>query len=133
MASLTFLLGSFFCGSFTDRLGVKGALVASLGVALLSQAAYPYLPLWLGAAVIIVGHFFFSLQYSAANTLVLEQVPEYRGSIMSLSSALSYLGYGVGTAVGGMALATAGWMSLNTVHCMIGAASFLLYLYLVEA
>jgi predicted MFS family arabinose efflux permease len=133
VASLTFLLGSFFYGSFTDRLGVKGALVAALGMALLSQAAYPYLSLWLSAPAIIFGHFFFSLQYSSANTLVLEQVPEYRGSMMSLSSALSYLGYGVGTAVGGLALSTAGWTSLNIVLSLIGAASFLLYFYLVEA
>jgi len=133
VASLTFLLGSFFCGSFTDRLGVKEALVTALGVALLSQAAYPYLPLWLGASVIVVGHFFFSLEYSAANTLVLEQVPEYRGSMMSMSSALSYLGYGLGTAVGGLALSTAGWESLNTVLSVMGAAALLLYFYLVEA
>jgi len=132
-ASLTFLLGSFFCGSFTDRLGVKKALVTALGAALLSQAVYPYLSLWLCAAVIIVGHFFFSLQYSAANTLVLEQVPTYRGSMMSLSSALSYLGYGLGTAVGGVALSTAGWASLNMVLSMIGAVAFMLYFYLVEA
>jgi len=83
--------------------------------------------------VIVVGHFFFSLQYSAANTLVLEQVPTYRGSMMSLSSALSYLGYGLGTAVGGVVLSTAGWASLNTVLSMIGAAALLLYFYLVEA
>jgi predicted MFS family arabinose efflux permease len=133
VASLMFLLGSFFCGSFTDRMGVKGSLVTALGVALLAQAAYPYLPLWLSAPVIIFGHFFLSLQYSAANTLVLEQVPEYRSSMMSLSSALSYLGYGLGTAVGGVALSTAGWMSLNTVLGIIGAAAFLLYFYLVEA
>ncbi len=133
VASFTFLLGSFFCGSFTDRMGVKGALVTALGVALLSQAAYPYLPVWLGASVIVVGHFFFSLQYSAANTLVLEQVPEYRGSMMSMSSALSYLGYGIGTAVGGLALSTAGWASLNTVMSVMGAAALLLYFYLVEA
>ncbi len=132
-ASLTYLLGSFFCGSFAGRMGVKKALVASLGLALLSQAAYPYLPFRLGAAVIVAGHFFFSLQYSAANTLVLEQVPEYRGSMMSLSSALSYLGYGLGTAIGGVALSTAGWTSLNTVLSVIGTVAFLLYLYLVEA
>jgi predicted MFS family arabinose efflux permease len=113
-------------------MSVKRALVTALGVALLSQAAYPYLSLWMGAAVIVVGHFFFSLQYSAANTLVLEQIPEYRGSMMSLSSALSYLGYGLGTAVGGVALATSGWASLNTVLSMLGAAAFMLYLYLVE-
>ena len=133
VSSLTFLLGSFFCGSFADRMGVKRALVTALGVALLCQAAYTYLSLWVGAAVLIVGHFFFSLQYSAANTLVLEQVPEYRGSMMSMNSALSYLGYGLGTAVGGVVLSTAGWTSLNTVLSMIGAVAFMLYFYLVEA
>ncbi len=133
VASLAFLLGSFFCGSFADRLGVKRALVTTLGVALLSQAVYPYLPLWLCAAVIVVGHFFFSLQYSAANTLVLEQVPEYRGSMMSMSSALSYLGYGLGTAVGGLVLSMAGWVSLNVALSIMGAAAFVLYFYLVEA
>jgi predicted MFS family arabinose efflux permease len=114
-------------------MGVKRALVTALGVALLCQAAYTYLSLWVGAAVLIVGHFFFSLQYSAANTLVLEQVPDYRGSMMAMSSALSYLGYGLGTAIGGVALAAAGWTSLNTVLSMIGVVAFLLYLYLVEA
>jgi len=64
---------------------------------------------------------------------VLEQVPEYRGSMMSLSSALSYLGYGLGTAVGGVALSTAGWASLNMVLSVMGAVAFMLYFYLVEA
>ncbi len=52
---------------------------------------------------------------------------------MSLSSALSYLGYGLGTAIGGAALAAAGWTSLNAASGMLGAAAFLLYYYLVEA
>jgi predicted MFS family arabinose efflux permease len=132
-ASLTYLLGSYSCGGFTDRLGLKLSLVTALGAALLSQAAYPYLPFWLGAALIVIAHFFFSLQYSVANALMLEQVPEYRGSMMSMSSALSNLGYGLGTAVGGAALSTAGWVSLNAILCLMGATGFLLYLYLVEA
>jgi len=132
-ASLTFLLGSYFCGSLTERLGLKTSLVAALGAALLSQFSFTYLPFWFGAAMIVVAHFFFSLQYSVANTLVLEQVPAYRGSMMSLGSAVSYLGYGLGTAAGGMALAAAGWTSLNNALTAMGAAALLLYVCLVEA
>jgi predicted MFS family arabinose efflux permease len=53
--------------------------------------------------------------------------------MMSMSSALSNLGYGLGTAVGGAALSTAGWVSLNAILCLMGATGLLLYLYLVEA
>jgi predicted MFS family arabinose efflux permease len=131
-ASLAFLLGSFFCGSFVDKMGVKRSLIMALGLAIFFQGTYPYLSLILGGVVIVVGHFFFSLQYSAANTIVLEQVPAYRGSMMSLSSAFSYLGYGLGTAIGGIILTTGGWTSLNLVLSLIGVVAFILYLYLVE-
>lgn len=131
-ASLMFLLGSLYCGSFAERLGVKRVTVAALAVALVSQAAYPYLPLWWCIAALLVGHFFFSLQYSAANTLVLEQVPMYRGSMMSLGSAVSYLGYASGTALAGLLLASSGWTHFSLAYGVIGVTALALYFFLVD-
>ncbi|MBN2336083.1 MFS transporter [Candidatus Bathyarchaeota archaeon] len=132
VASLAFLLGSLYCGSFAERLGVKRVMVSALAVAIATQAAYAYLPLWGCAAALVVGHFFFSLQYSAANTLVLEQVPAYRGSMMSMASALGFLGYASGTALAGVLLASSGWKYFSVTYSLLGVTALALYFFLVD-
>ena len=59
---------------------------------------------------------------TTANSLILEQVSEYSGTIMSANSAASQLGIALGTGTGGLALHLFGW---GAVALSLGAMQIL--------
>jgi predicted MFS family arabinose efflux permease len=50
---------------------------------------------------------------SAASSLTLEQIPEFRGTMMSIDTATINLGSAFGTALGGIALLSSGYEGLG--------------------
>jgi MFS family permease len=104
--------------------------VSALLLASLLTGLYDNLPgLWVVVALILMGHFFLALQYSAASSLSLEQVPGFRGTMMSLHSAAAYMGYALGTGVGGLILLRSGWEMLSIVLgaiCFVSAVFYFL-------
>ena len=129
-ASVCFFLGSLVCGWFVEKLGRKAVTVSALLLASLLTGLYANLPgLWVVVALILLGHFFLALQYSAASSLSLEQVPGFRGTMMSLHSAAAYMGYALGTGVGGLILLRSGWEMLSIVLgaiCFVSAVFYFL-------
>ena len=129
-ASVCFFLGSLVCGWFVEKLGRKAVTVSALLLASLLTGLYDNLPgLWVVVALILMGHFFLALQYSAASSLSLEQVPGFRGTMMSLHSAAAYMGYALGTGVGGLILLRSGWEMLSIVLgaiCFVSAVFYFL-------
>jgi len=82
-------------------------------------SAYTIVPgLWVSAAARFLCMLFTAFAFSALNTLILEQVPEYRGTLMSISSALSSVGAALGSFIGGMALL---WYGYALVGVFLGA------------
>lgn len=132
-ASVCFFLGSLVSGGFVDRFGRKTATVSGLLLFSLSTILYINLPsMWLGVTLAILGHLFAGLQYSASNSLSLEQVPRFRGSMMSMNSAAAYIGYALGTGVGGLVLLSFGWNLLGIVLGAIGIIGVGLYNFLAS-
>ncbi len=132
-ASVCFLLGSLACGWIVGRLGRKRATVSSmLGFSALT-VLYPILPGagWIVASVML-GHLFAAVQYSSSASLSLEQLPGIRGSMMSLHSASSFLGYALGTSVGGIALLYSGWDTLGIVLGGLGLVATTFYIFFVR-
>ena len=129
-ASVCFFMGSLVCGWFVEKLGRKTVTVSALLLASLLTGSYANLPgLWVVVALILLGHFFLALQYSAASSLSLEQVPGFRGTMMSLHSAAAYMGYALGTGVGGLILLRSGWEMLSIVLgaiCFVSAVFYFL-------
>jgi MFS family permease len=132
-SSICFLLGSLACGWVVGKLGRKRATVSSLlGFSVLT-ALYPILPdAWWTIVSVMVGHLFAAVQYSAAASLSLEQLPESRGSMMSLHSASSYIGYALGTSVGGIMLLYSGWGTLGVILAGLGLIATAIYVFLVR-
>jgi MFS family permease len=62
------------------------------------------------------------LRQPAANSLTIEQIPEIRGSIMSLSSASGNVGGMIGAAIAGFLLLNYGWI---TAGLFLGSAAIL--------
>jgi len=127
-ASVCFFAGSLLSGRFVGWLGRKNAVVAGMAVFSLASLVYPNLDeVWLAAFLIVAGHLFGALQYSASISYGLEQVPGFRGSMMSISSAFSYIGYAIGAGVGGAVLLVYGWGALGLSLGALGIAGSLIY------
>jgi predicted MFS family arabinose efflux permease len=65
--------------------------------------------LTLAVLIMMVMSLFAGVVLTAANTLILEQVPSYRGTVTSMNSAASQLSSALGAVAGGLALQLSGW------------------------
>ena len=132
-ASTCFLLGSLACGWVVGRLGRKRATVSSMLAFSVLTVLYPLLPgAWWAVALIMAGHLFAAVQYSASASLSLEQLPGARGSMMSVYSASSYIGYALGTSIGGLALLYSGWGTLGAALGGLGLVATAIYMVLAR-
>jgi predicted MFS family arabinose efflux permease len=103
------LTGVLTGGFLVNPIGRKRLMVTSaftaVVVVVLSYVLMVFIPnLWLGIGVRTIGFFFGGFVFAAAPNLLVEQVPNYRGTMMSLAQGLSGIGIAIGTFVGGAAL-----------------------------
>ena len=105
VAALCFFSGSVVGGRIVKKLGRKTVTVLAAffaGVFTFAFANYP--DLWLSMILAFIGSFSAGLRVTASNSLTLEQVPEFRGTMMSISSAADNAGSSLGAGIGGAAL-----------------------------
>ncbi len=65
---------------------------------------------------------------TCANTLLLVQVPRYRGTVTSLNSAATQLGLALGASLGGVILDASDWGVMGLVYGGMHVAAALIYL-----
>ena len=124
-----YAIGSVVAGPFVNRLGRKRLTVVNAVLAGTFTMCYYLTPnLWLSMTLVMVASWFFGMLVSSANSLTLEQVPEARGTIMSLSTASLNLGSALGTAIGGLALSLFGYEGLGSVLGVMGIAAAFVFL-----
>jgi predicted MFS family arabinose efflux permease len=117
-AALFYTLGSVVAGSMVNRYGRKFSTVSTALLAGLFTISYAYVPSLLPSLTLnFTAAWFMGMIASAASSLTLEQVPRFRGSMMSISSAATSLGAAVGAAVGGMALI---WYDYGILGAILG-------------
>jgi len=81
----------------------------------------------------LVASLFVSLLYSAQSGIVLEQVPDYRGTVMSLNQAAGLLGGTIGGISGGLVLARYGYNFLGPILGVImGCSAYIFSKYVSE-
>jgi len=94
-AALFYTLGSVVAGSMVNRYGRKFSTVSTALLAGLFTISYAFVPsLFPSLALNFTAAWFMGMMASAASSLTLEQVPRFRGSMMSISSAATSLGGG---------------------------------------
>jgi DHA1 family inner membrane transport protein len=104
-AALSYTLGSVASGWFVNRHGRKPSTVLTALLAGLFTMSYAFPPdPWLSFILLAVATWFSGMVATSASSLTLEQVPEFRGSMMSMGSVATSLGSVVGASVGGVAL-----------------------------
>jgi len=103
------LVGNYLGGLAASRLGVKRVIVTSTLLTGLLIVCYMNSP-GLGPTVALTAAMSLSagVVLTCANTLLLGQVPQYRGTVTSLNSAATQLGVALRAALGGVALSLIG-------------------------
>ena len=132
--ALTFASGALAGGRFMPRLGVKKATTISQ---ILLGASFIVVMISRNTLVSVASGFFLSLtsgiNVTALNGLTLNQVPEYRGSMMSLFTASASLGGSLNLALMGILLTSYGWAHASTVVGILGIISgVLVHLFVTE-
>jgi len=102
---LCYAIGSVGGGRFVKRFGRKSLTVLTAFIAGVFAISYTNLPsLWLSLVLEFLGCLFAGMRVTAADSLILEQVPAFRGTMMSLNSAAANMGTALGAGLGGLAL-----------------------------
>jgi DHA1 family inner membrane transport protein len=125
---ICYVIGNLSSGRYVDRFGRKAFTFIgylTLGSTIILLTNIPYL--WLSVTLALVCLVFVGLGDSASNSLILEQVPMYRGTMMSTWSAATSLGATLGAGLGGMLLLQYDYSVLGFVLGGLGVLSALIY------
>ena len=126
--AIFFTSGSLLSGKFTNLFGRKKLTIIGLLVMGLFTILFTYVPwFWVSFPIAVLGCFFGGVRYAASNNMSLEQVPEFRGTMMSLNSAALNLGQTVGSMVGGYILITYDWRILGITLGIFGITASIIY------
>jgi len=128
-----YIVGSVSSGRIVNRVGRKNLavlLTIPAGLFLLGVYNLGYMPLvlvssWLGALLN-------GMLYSATSNLTLEQLPRFRGTMMSISSATGSLGSAIGTAFGGWILVTYHYNQLGWFMGAFNVVAVLIYYFITK-
>ncbi|MFQ6124097.1 MAG: MFS transporter [Candidatus Heimdallarchaeota archaeon] len=121
--AICYLLGCLTSSLFVNRFGMKLITVLTIffaGIFIIAFMTVSHLGLAL--SFIFLSCFFFGMRASAASSLTLEQVPRFRGSMMSMNSAAWFLGFALGAGLGGITLL---WFDYEFVGVVLGATGIM--------
>jgi predicted MFS family arabinose efflux permease len=129
--ALAYVIGGLVSGRLVNTFGRKPMVISTALLAAAFTAAYVFAPdFYTSVALIMAAGWFFGLIASAANSLTLEQIPNFRGTMMSVDTAALNLGAALGTVAGGLALLTFGYAGMGLVLgavCTLGALMWALF------
>lgn len=127
--ALCFTLGSLSGGYLINIFGRKRFTIISTILLGISTMLFLNLSvLWLSLVLALICCVLAGMRYSASDNLTLEQIPEFRGAMMSIGSAASSLGSTLGAGVGGLTLISWGYGGLGLSLGSFGIAAAAIYL-----
>lgn len=131
-STVVFVFGSIAGGQLVNRVGRKRLLITTLLISSPALALIAFVPnLWIALAISLSGGFIYSMGLAGSVNLTLEQAPESRGTMMSMSTIFITLGLGMGTAIGGAALAFfENYISLILTFAALQLAAAVIYFFL---
>ncbi len=132
--ALFFTVGSVTTARMVKRYGRRRLIVAAGFVGGVLIAAYTNVPnLWVSAAARMLGGLFIAFAFSGSNSLTLEQVPEHRGTLMSLNQVVGSVGSAFGAFIGGVSLLQYGYSLVGiSLGAMAITASIITHLLTVD-
>jgi DHA1 family inner membrane transport protein len=127
--ALCFTVGSLSSGYLINIFGRKKFTI--LSTLMLGMITITFLNLgifWPSLALAFISCLLAGMRHSASDNLTLEQVPEFRGAMMSISSAASSLGSTLGAGIGGMTLIAWDYGGLGLILGSFGIVAAVVYL-----
>ena len=132
-AASCYTVGSLVSGRFVDRVGRKPFTAMAALLAGSFTVSFVLVPnFWFSLLLNLAAAFVFGMFTAAAISLTLEQVPAYRGTMMSVDSAFVNLGYALGAAAGGMALLRFGYEGLGVALGSFGIVAAVVFYVFAE-
>jgi len=132
--AIFFTVGSVGSARLVNKYGYKPVIVITGLVGGLFISAYTILPiLWVSAAARFLCMLFIGFCLSALNSLILEQVSENRGTLMSINSAITSIGSSLGSFIGGLMLSLYGYTLVGvSLGAMAVASAIIIHLLAVD-
>jgi len=125
-SNLLNILGTLSGGRLVNLFGRKSVSVYGGVMAGIVSISYVLVPsMWVSLGIVLLGTVISGFLMTAFFCLTLEQVPEFRGSMMSLFSAFMNLGMVLGASIGGFALVGGNWVFMGIfigLLSLLGAA-----------
>ena len=133
-AAMSYTLGALISSRFVNKFGRKPVTLVSAFMAGLFVLFTTIVPnLWISVTLCLTGYLLMGLGATAATSLTIEQVPQFRGTMMSLNSASASMGGVLGSGLGGLALLMYGYQALGPSLGLLGLASgIIMYLIVVD-
>jgi predicted MFS family arabinose efflux permease len=133
-AALLYAIGALISGKLVNRFGRKKITsTAALLSGIFTFSFTVISNLWISLALSWLACIAAGVRASSHVALTLEQVPEFRGTMMSLSAASANLGTALGSGVGGVALLWLGYTAIGPSLGLLGVISaILLYKFVVD-
>jgi len=127
-AAFFYTVGNIVGGGVANRVGRKFSTVVSALLAGIFTISYAFIPhLWISPALNLSACLFSGMVVSTSVSLTIEQVPRFRGTIMSVNSAAASLGSAIGASAGGFALLNFDYKGLGFVLGMTGIIAAIVY------
>jgi predicted MFS family arabinose efflux permease len=134
VSAFCYTLGSLFGGRLVNRFGRKRLTILGhlfMGIFIVSFTNLPHT--WGSLILAWLGGLFAGVGYSALSSLTLEQVPRFRGTMMSTFSAARSLGIALGAGVGGLMLVLYDYYFLGiSLGAMSIVAAIIFYLLTID-
>ena len=130
--ALSYTIGSLVSGYVVNKFGRKKVTVISSVLAGVFTIMFLNVSnLWESIGLAFLGSLFSGVRASSSSSLTLEQIPKYRGAIMSLSSATGNIGVALGSGLGGFALLWYDYKTLGMALGVLGILAAIIYQLLV--
>ena len=123
VSTLLFAVGSLVAGRLANRFGVKTlTVVGALGDGIFILLLFLSPNVWMALAFDWLHVWFAATAGTALSCLALDQVPEARGTMMSMKSVFGNIGNTIAPAIGGVLLV---WASYQALGLVLGAMSII--------
>ena len=125
-----FVVGGVIGGRLVNRVGRKQlTVICALITGVLTVASINVPSLWLSLVFLIIATFTTSVKNTGYDSLTLEQVPEYRGTMMPLSQFSSNVAMALGNGLGGLILVAFDYGHMGVLGITAIIAAFIFHFF----
>ncbi|HSV49168.1 MAG TPA: MFS transporter, partial [Candidatus Acidoferrales bacterium] len=133
IANIVAAVGGAIAGLMVHRIGRKKLGTMTLIVACALTLGFTLMPTAeLSGSLSVLRYFFSAMAMTAGGSLIIEQLPKFRSTLMSLNTAFMNIGMLVASLVGGFTLNSFGYQALGLVLGGLGLLGTIIWIALVR-